>query len=91
MQRRKAVATAAAITMSLLSGAVALGANTGMLGFASDAKPASPSTKVVTVAPASTVVSPQQVAAPPIRGEHESGEHESGERESGEHEGGGDD
>lgn len=37
MQRRTAIATAAAITMSLTSGVVAIGANTGLFNFTANA------------------------------------------------------
>lgn len=37
MQRRTAIATAAAITMSLTSGVVAIGANTGLFSFTANA------------------------------------------------------
>jgi hypothetical protein len=53
MERRKAIAVAAAITMSLTSGVVALGTNFGALGFggASNAAAASQNA-VVATAPA---------------------------------------
>jgi hypothetical protein len=47
MQRRTAIATAAAITMSLTSGVVAIGANTGLFGFSANAGPVTPRVVVV--------------------------------------------
>jgi hypothetical protein len=38
MERRKAIAVAAAVTMSLTSGVLAIGANFGALGFAGAAR-----------------------------------------------------
>lgn len=42
MDRRKAIAVAAAVTMSLTSGVLAVGANFGVLGFGGNAVAASP-------------------------------------------------
>jgi|GEM_PF-6198714 len=60
MQRRTAIATAAAITMSLTSGVVAIGANTGLFGFNANAASVTPR---VVVAPAATPGSPAAAVA----------------------------
>ena len=56
MERRKAIAVAAAITMSLTSGVLAVGANFGAFGFGGAAVAARQNT---VVAPAPGSVSPR--------------------------------
>ena len=51
MQRRQLAATVAAITMSVTSGVIAIGANTGTLGFA-EPNPAAPAPVVAPGTPA---------------------------------------
>ncbi len=54
MQRKTAVAAAGAISMSLLSMAVAVGANFGALGFGSTPSATAAQPTAVTAAPAAT-------------------------------------
>jgi hypothetical protein len=63
MNRRTAIATAAAATMTLLSGFVAVGAHTGALGIGGAATPAVAQPAAVVAAPATTVNPTQTPAA----------------------------
>ena len=60
MQRRQIGATVAAVTMSVVSGVIAFGANTGTLGFAA---PQTPAPTAVT-APAPTNPGPGRATTP---------------------------
>jgi hypothetical protein len=77
MQRRQIAATVAAVTMSVVSGVIAFGANTGTLGFAAP-QPATPTT---VGAPPTAIPAPGR-PTPPAGPAHES--HDGG---GGEHDG----
>jgi hypothetical protein len=78
MERKTAVAAASAISMSLVTAVVALGASMGALGFAASPTPAANPTPAAVAAPAASTAA----ATPtPVR---TSSERTSGERE-GEH------
>lgn len=80
MERKTAVAAASAISMSLVSAAIAIGANFGALGFAASSTPTVPQPSVVS--------SPARTSATPIVDTVSSSTHtETREREGNEHEG----
>lgn|GEM_PF-6069344 len=58
MERKTVVAAASAISLSLVSAAIAIGANFGALGFAASSTP--------TVPPPSAVTTPARTSATPI-------------------------
>ena len=77
MQRRTAVAAAAAISMSLVSAVAAVGANLGALGFAASSPAPAASVSRAPTAPASAQGQPARVRTPA----HADGEREGAERE----------